>query len=368
MSASVQAVPDRATPRQRGVLGEKVRQVLEALYWEPICLNRVVEVTGLPRERVWPLVKHARERGLVERKGRGLYQTSADGCTMLNPVYRAAEAPVAPDRLVKPPTGWKWTKQRCEWLRTFYPLLGPHRCAVLLVRDYATVHAKASRMGLRWGQDIEGYMLLSEVARLLDKNYSNLWVRAKRAGALTFPKSVVDDKHRRKALVPDWWVEQLAAESQPPEPGWVLVETLCAELGLSKTHAQRLTAGKAVLRVPPAGGQARAYVSAEDADLIRTQRKALPKRRPALGRPAVYAAFARAGAEGLTEREVCEYLHSGVGMTRVHTRALYLEGALERCRMGSSKDPFVYRLSQWQGHPHPRRREPRPAERSRKAA
>ena len=343
--------------RLRGILGEKTRAVLDALYWSPQRLTHVMDVTGLPREKAWPLVKHLVERGLVERTGRGLYHATGAGRSALNPVQVRPEQPVKPERVRRPALGWRWSKARVAWLVRFYPVLGPHRCAVLLGRDYQTVHAKATRLGLQWGRDIEGFALLADVARLLDRDYASLYNRARKAGALTFPATAMKQDKRRKALVPDWWVDLIAEETRPPEPGEVPLATLREELGLSKTHAQRLTAGTAVLRVPLQGGQAQLHVSAEVAARLRSERKARPTSPAPLGRPAVYAALHRAGPNGLTEKELREVLNAGAGMIRMHTRALYLEGQAERCRTGTSLDPFVYRLALWQASPPP---EPRP--------
>ncbi|MEI3783830.1 winged helix-turn-helix domain-containing protein, partial [Pectobacterium brasiliense] len=68
------------------------------------------------------------------------------------------------------------------------------------------------------------------------------------------------------------------------------------------------------------------------------------------------AAIQKAGPEGLTDRELAAALGTSRAAVRLHTRALLRDGHLERCREGTTLDPYVYRAQAYQGQPAPAQR------------
>lgn len=341
--------------RHRGASGADTRRVLEALE-KPARVPDLVAELGMTTEVVWDNVKSLHGRGWLTRVARGIYQISDDGRAALNPERPKAAKPIrtgAP----RPPEGKGWTPERIQWLEKHYSRLGHHRCGELLGIDAKTVHARATRMGLRFGE-VDGYTLLGDVAGLLEHDFAVLYSRAKRAGVLTYPGTVMDYAMKRKAMVPDWWVEQIAAERQVPGPDDVALAELRQELGLSKTHAVRVAGQDTYLRTPRKGGQARLYVSWSTAQRLRAQFRVKKTAAPVVGPGGVRAAIELAGAEGQTERELYEALPCSRAAVRLHVRRLLRDGELERCRLGDTLDPFVYRLVQHVGQPQPQRRKP----------
>lgn len=306
--------PPRALPARTGrALGDRTRLTLELLAVDPQSVHAVAQALNAPYTTAWSLIKHLVEQGRAERVAPGQYLATPAGRSALYPPAYTQEPAVKPARVVAPPTGWRWTPERKTWLARYYPLLGHRRCSRLLGREPAAVHAMATRLGLRHGADVEGYTLLTQVAEILGRSYSGLWTRAQRAGVLTFPVQAQHSARRRKALVPDWWVDRLMQDLCPPAPGEMALSALRAELGISKTHAQRLATGDGVLRDPgqDAGQQAVTYVSSAVAQRIRQAWSNRPNY-PQRGRPVVHAALQRAGANGMTPPA----LVAATGMTR----------------------------------------------------
>lgn len=346
--------------RLQGASGRVTRRVLAALE-RPARTPDLVAELGLPLEVVWGAVKGMHERGWVERVSRGVYRATDAG--------RAALAPrdVSQTRYVRsgaptPPAGEGWTPGRRAWLARYYARLGPARCAELLEMKTPTVHAMATRHGLRFGE-VDGYQLITDLAALLERDYVLLYTRAKRAGVLTFPGTVAGKQRRAKALVPDWWVEQIADEIQPPAEGDVALAALRVTLGLSKTQMARRAGADARLRTLPGAGpkgqQAQLYVSAEVAARLGAEQRARRQRpRGAIvGRAGVLAAIAAAGADGRSERELTEALPCSRAAVRLYVRALLRDGETVRCRSGTSADPFVYREARHALAPEPAQRQ-----------
>ncbi|MFC4426277.1 hypothetical protein [Deinococcus navajonensis] len=341
--------------RQQGTRGPLTRRVLETLR-SPGGVPDLKQELGLAHEDAWSLVKHLHEQGRLERVSRGVYRiTPAGEAALVTPNPESVKLLRTSAR--KPPEGKGWTAERVAWLTAHYPRLGHKRCAELLGTTPTAVHAKAAKLGLRFGE-VDGYQLLNDLASLLGFEYRNLIVRAQRAGVLTFPGTVKDQQRRSKAMVPEWWAEQIADERQPPEPNDVSLETLRRELQLGKTQMVRKAGADARLRTPVTGGQAQLYVSVDAADRLRAEyreRRKVP-RPPVVGRAGFLAAIEARGPEGATERELFESGPSSRAAVRLHVRALLRDGLLQRCRLGDSLDPFVYRLVQYTGQPQPSRR------------
>lgn len=341
--------------RRRGATGDRTRQLLGALR-EPGRLSDVMTELGWTEEETHALIKHAHEQGRLDRIERGVYRTSAAGLAALDNQdeggvrYLAVRAP-------QPPQGRRWTPERKAWLDSSFPRLGAHRCAELLGLSLSAVQAMATKRGLKLG-DLVGYTLLTDLAELTGQAYTNLYDYAERAGVLTFPGTTRNNQRRPAAMVPDAWADELVGEMQPPTPDDVALHDLRRELNLSQTQACRKASGHSYLRTPVHGGQARLYVSREFADQLRAEyreRRKQPKTRE-IGRQGYLAAFAAAGVNGATERELYEQLQTSRAAVRIHTRALLRAGQLERCREGSTLDPFVYRLQSFQGQPTPTQR------------
>lgn len=344
-----------STGRLRGAHGRTTRPTLEALR-EPGRVPDLVKEMRLPLGTVWATVKHLHEQGLLDRVNPGVYQINARGEEALKPRPTEA-AKLIRTGAPRPPEGKGWTPERSRWLEKHYGRLGHHRCGELLGVNSSAVHAKATKLGLRYGE-VDGYTLPVDVAELLLRDYVMLYSRAERAKVLTFPGTTAGQEYRRKAMVPDWWVEQIADEIQPPEPGDVLLAELRQKVGLSKTQATRVAGRDARLRTPIKGGQAMLYIPTDVAERItaRYREKRKTPAAPVVGRGGVLTAIRAAGAEGRTERELYEALPCSQAAVRLHVRALYLAKQLDRCRMGDSSDPFVYRDLQYTGQPQPTRR------------
>lgn len=339
--------------RNRGAYGAETRRVLEALD-RPARVPDLVAELGMTTEVVWDNVKSLHGRGWLTRVARGVYQISDEGRAALNPERPKAAKPIRTG-VPRPPEGEGWTPERLQWLEKHYSRLGHRRCGELLGLDPKTVHAKATKLGLRFGE-VDGFTLIVDAAELLEHDYAVLYGRAKRAGVLTYPGTVMGNARKRKAMVPDWWLDQIADERQLPSPDDVALAELRQELGLSKTHAARAAGQDAYLRTPRQGGQARLYVSWKTAERLRTQFRGKKPPAPVVGPGGVRAAIEAAGTEGMTERELYEALPCSRAAVRLYVRRLLRDGELERCRLGDTLDPFVYRLVQHVGHPKPARR------------
>lgn len=340
------AVPGRAA----GATGEKTRAVLQFIAMDPKSAQEVADHLNILLEKAHSLLKHLRESGWAERTERGRYQATPAGRSALYPVARRQEPLVKPNRVHPPTRGWRWTPARKAWLVRYYPLLGHRRCSRLLGREPAVVHAMATRLGLRHGAEIEGYILLTELAEVLGKPYGALWSRARRAGTLTFPQQVGTGRNR-KALVPDWWVDQIVEEMRAPQPGEVALAELRTELGMSKTHAQRLAGKDAFLRTALTrnpSNQATLHVTSETAERIRLAWQERPNR-PQLGRPVVYAALHRAGAGGSTEAELMTATGMKDAALRRHLHSLMREHVAYRTGLSGRKPTYRYYLCLFEG-------------------
>lgn len=343
--------------RHRGATGDRTRQLLDTLR-EPARLSDVMTELGWTEEDTHALIKHAHEQGRLDRIARGVYRTSAAGLAALDNQEEGGARYLAV-QASPPPQGDRWTPERKAWLDSAYPRLGAHRCAELLGVSLCAVRAMASKRGLKLG-DLPGYTLLTDLAELTGQRYSNLYACAERAGVLTFPGTTRDNQRRPAALVPDAWADELVGEMAPPTPDDVALHDLRRELHLSPTQAQRKARGHSYLRTPVNGGQARLHVSREFAEQLRAEyreRRKKPKTRE-IGRQGYLAAFTAAGPNGATERELYEQLQTSRAAVRIHTTALLRDGQLERCREGTTFDPFVYRLKAYQGTAEPHRRTP----------
>ena len=341
--------------RRRGATGEQTRQLLNALR-EPGRLSDVMSELGWTEEETHALIKHAHEQRRIDRLARGVYRTNAAGLAALDKQddprvrYLNVTAP-------RPPEGKRWTPERKAWLDRAFPRLGAQRCAQLLGVSVGATRTMAAKRGLKFG-DLPDYTLLADLADLTGQAYTNLYVYAERAGVLTFPGTTRDNRRRPAAMVPDAWADELVSEMQPPTPDDVALHDLRLELNLSQTQAARKASGHSYLRTPVHGGQARLHVSREFADQLRAEyreRRKQPRTRE-IGRQGYLAAFAAAGTNGATERELYEQLQTSRAAVRIHTRALLRDGQLERCRAGTTLDPFVYRLLIHQGQPEPTQR------------
>lgn len=341
--------------RRRGVYGVTTSRVLTALR-RPGRLADVRAEVGLREEEAHAHIKHLHERGLLIRVARGVYQISAAGEQALSP-RTAPGVRFLSKAFRTPPAGPDWTPERTRWLELNYERLGHRRCAELLGKEAATVHARAVKLGLSFGQ-VPGHILITELSDMLERDYGALYGCAERAGVLTFPGSVAQQERRPKAMVPEWWADELASEAQPPTPDDVALASLCAELGLSRSHASRLASADAYLRTPVSGGQARLYVSDDTAGRIRERcrLKAQIPSAPVVGQAGVLSVIEAAGPEGLSGRELYEFLACSRAATRLYTRLLSEAGAVERCRAGSTLDPYVYRAIRHQGQPPPQQR------------
>jgi biotin operon repressor len=341
--------------RLRGVTGALTRQVLEALR-EPGTVPSVMDELGLLRSDAWAMIKHLHEQGRVERLQRGVYRISDAGEAALQ-----EQAPTKVKTIGKtaqhPPAGKGRTPARSIWLERNYSKLGHHRCAELLDMQPANVWAWARSLGVRFG-DVTGYILMTDLSELLGMEYTALWSRAGRAGVLTYPDSVKGNQRKRKAMVPAAWADQVADEHQPPTPEDICLEALRNKLGLSKTQAARVAGANAYLRTPVSGGQPRLHISQETAHQITARyhnRRGKPQVK-VVGREGVRSAIEASGPEGATERELYERLPCSRAAVRIHVRAMFLAGVLERCRLGDTLDPFVYRLIEHQEQPVPQKR------------
>jgi hypothetical protein len=78
--------------------------------------------------------------------------------------------------------GNPWTQEEKKFLEKKFARYGYKWCAKQLSRDPAIVSAKASRMGLRYG-DIPGYVRAREAATLTGFSYTNIIVKADAAKA-----------------------------------------------------------------------------------------------------------------------------------------------------------------------------------------
>ncbi|UQN10306.1 winged helix-turn-helix domain-containing protein [Deinococcus sp. QL22] len=347
-----------APSRVRGVYGADTRAVLLALR-EPARVPALMAELGWTTARVWDNVKGLYGRGLLERPVRGVYRITpageaalahlppVSGSVTLRNVHRAA--PLSTGRL--------WSAERVAWLKAHYAALGHRRAAELLNMEPSAVHAKARKLGLEAG-DVAGYVRLTDVANLVERDYVMLWSRAQHAGVLTYPVGVKGQQRRTHALVPDAWVETVLSEWQPPTPDDVALCELRAELGLSRTHAQRLTASVAYLRTPVKGGQARLYVSTEDALRLRQSVREAAKtpRAPVVGRAGILQAIEAGGEAGRSERELFEALPCSRAAVRIHVLALRGAGTIQMCRTGTTLDPFVYRAARFVHAPEPPQR------------
>lgn len=345
--------------RQRGVTGQTTRRVLAALERPARTPDLVLEL-GLTHEDVWSALKHLHHVGWATRLQRGVYQISEAGRVALTTPSPVPAKAICVNAKA-PPAGTRWTPERTAWLERHYARLGPKRCGDLLGVHWQAVHAKATTLGLRFGE-VDGYQLLTDLAALLQREYTTLYTRAKRAHVLTFPGTVVTQERRSKAMVPDWWVDQIVEEIQPPAEDDVALSTLRATLGLSKTQMARRAGRDARLRTPPGHGskgqQAQLYVSAAVAERITAryrQRRRTPAA-PVVGRGGVLGAITAAGAHGTSERELYEALPCSRAAVRLYVRSLVRDGVIERCRPGTTLDPFVYRVAAHQGEAQPAQR------------
>ena len=338
-----------------GATGVLTRTVLEALR-EPGTVASLMGELGLLRADAWAMIKHLHEQGRLERLSSGVYRITPLGETAL--AERVCPAPARIGRGVRqPPAGKGRTPERAAWLERHYGKLGYRRSAELLRMQPANVWRWAADMGLKFGE-VEGYILLTDLSRLLELDYAAVYSRAKRAGILTFPESTLGKLRRRKAMVPEAWADQISSERQPPAPEDVSLADVQERCGISKTQAARRAGRAAYLRTPPRGGQPRLFVSKEVADQI-IRRYQERGRRPAdqvVGRAGVLAAVTAAGAEGASERELYAPLPCSRAAVRVHVHAMWLAGELERCRLGDTLDPFVYRLVEHASAPKPLKR------------
>lgn len=344
------------TTRRHGATGERTRQLLELLR-EPGSRRDVVAELVWTEEEAHALIKHLHEQGRLDRLARGVYRTSEAGLQALDNQgqggvhFLSITAP-------RPPEGARWTPERKAWLDRYFPRLGATRCAELLDLSVEAVRAMGYKRALRFG-DVPGYTLLTELAELTGQAYSNLYQYAQMAGVLTFPGTTRHSARRTAALVPDAWAEELTDEMQPPTPDDVLLDDLRQELNLSQTQISRKARGHSYLRTPVCGGQARLHVPHAFAEGLRAEYRE-KRQRPAtrqIGRAGYLRAFAAAGANGTTERELYEQLQTSRAAVRLHARALLREGVLERCRAGTTLDPFVYRLAEFRDQPEPAQRQ-----------
>lgn len=338
-------------------LDTQTRRVLTALE-RPARPAQIAAELGLPYAAARGAVRHLHNSGRADRIARGVYVRNEAGTAALTPPTQGSRS-LRAARLA-PPAGRGWTPERTQWLQARYARLGPRTCAQLLGMDYAAVHARATRLGLQYG-DVPGYQFVRDVAVLLDREYSTIWSRARAAGVLTYPNDGRDAQRRTMALVPDAWVEQIAQEIQPPTPDDVPLHELRVQLGLSRTQITRITRDQAYLRTPRGlGRQARLYITRADADaLIRSRRDVRPPPTPATTTTiAVRAALEAAGPDGVTERE----LYTALGVSRAIIRhrldPLLLSGEVARCRAGTTNDPLVFRLAVHDSQPEPTQRTP----------
>jgi hypothetical protein len=347
-----------APTRQRGVSGLDTRAVLLALR-EPGRVPALVSELGWTTARVWDNVKGLYARGLLERPVRGVYRITPAGEAALAHLPPVTGSRTLRDvkRAAPASTGRFWSPERVAWLKKHYPALGHRRAAELLKMDASAVHAKARKLGLEVG-DVAGYQRLTDVAKLVERDYVTLWNRAVRAGVLTYPAGIKSQQKRSHALVPDAWIESVLSEWQPPTPDDVALADLRAELKLSKTQAQRLTSGAAYLRTPVCGGQAKLYVSTEDALRLRqsVREAAQRPRLPVVGRVGILGAVEAGGEAGRSERELWEALPCSRAAVRLHVVALRRTGDIQQCRTGTTLDPFVYRAASHAHAPEPPQR------------
>lgn len=352
--------------RHRGATGRLTRRVLELVRQQPQTAPGIAEDLGISREVAWPLLKHLHEQGRVERVTRGVYAITEIGQKALQGAPVQGVQQLNAPNAGKAPKGQGWTPQREQWLRRMYPHLGPGGCAEALGMESSAVWGYATRRGLVYG-DIPGHILLTELASLTEHGYTNLRNRAQRAGVLTYPAGGMDQTTQRRAMVPDWWADQVVDERQPPGPDDVPLLALREELALSKTHSQRLVAGHTYLRTPSAGGQAHLYVSRETAEELR-QRRRVHRKPVAVGLRTTWQAYEAAGANGLTLDELTAVLGCSRSAIRNHTRALFEGGELERHGAGTCLSVYVYRPTECASQPAPPRRSTKPPGRPRRPA
>lgn len=342
-----------ASSRLRGARSADTR-ALHAALSEPATVGQLAARLGWGRQRVWSRLRGLLLCGMAERVSPGVYRA----------VPRQAGGPrkyarrFLSSRFTPPPArqGRRWGTALEAWLIEHYPNLGHRRCAELLQMHPAAVHAKAADLGLRYGDlDDDRQMLLTDLAALLGVNYTSLWMRAHRAGVLSYPAGSRDMQVRRAALVPQAWADVVADEHRLPDLDDVSLAALRAELNISKTHLARLVTGRAFLRTATGDSQPRAYVSAQVADEVRRSWR-IRERPVPVGREGVLTALAAAGAEGLTERELRDQLGVTHSAIRHHLAQMLAAGEAERTRGGSPLDPYVVRLARYQTAPLPPQR------------
>jgi DNA-binding MarR family transcriptional regulator len=352
----VSASQGKPLSARNGLTSERSQTALRALL-EPGRAADVANELDVDVGDAWRIVRDLVTFGYVERLTRGVYQATPAGREVLaTPGTKRepqAKAKRKMDRHEPVPPGRGIKGERLKWLARHYELLGDKRCGELLGTTRSAAKRAADKLGLRWG-DLPGHVLLVDLADLGAGHYANVYARAKRAGVLYRPPTT-----KRKLFVPTWWADKIMAERDLPTPDEVAVQEVINRLGVPETSLLRAIGGRYRLATPAEGGNPKRYITRallEDVERLFAERRRQPHwKQP--GKAGVIRALQESG--GLNEIELSERLGVSRNAIRIHLRQLRRIGRIERCRKGSSADPFVYRLAGSNGTAAPRRNPPK---------